>query len=286
MQTFVRNESLQKRLAFLRNKGYKIGFSPTMGALHDGHLSLIELSQMECDISVCSIFVNPTQFNEKSDLDKYPRPIEWDKVLLKKAGLDILYIPGVKQIYPGNLDSEIKIDLEGLDTRLEGAFRPGHFDGDAQVVHRLLDIVKPDKLFMGQKDFQQFTIIDHMIRKLELPVELVVVPIKREKDGIAMSSRNVRLSPHFRKQALVLSRMLTYAAETVLTDNFKMIKATANQQIEEAGLKTEYFEIIDGYTLLPVKSAEESDYIVAVVASWAGDVRLIDNAILLKRDDK
>jgi pantoate--beta-alanine ligase len=281
MQTFVKNSALQRRIAYLRTQGKTIGFSPTMGALHEGHLSLMEYSKNLCDYSVCSIFVNPTQFNEASDLEKYPRTLAADKKLLKKIDLDILYAPTVDQIYPKNLSTEVKIDLEGLDKRLEGAFRPGHFEGVVQVVKRLLDIVRPDKLFMGQKDFQQFTIIAHMIRELGLPVELVVVPIKREKDGLAMSSRNVRLTPHFRKQALVLSRMLSYAAQTVENDEFVKIKNTAVDQIEAAGLKVEYFELIDGYTLLPVSSKEDSDYIVAVVAAWAGDVRLIDNAILI-----
>lgn len=282
MQTFVNNSALQRRIAFLRSKGKTIGFSPTMGALHEGHMSLMEYSKNLCDYSVCSIFVNPTQFNEISDLKKYPRTMAEDKKLLRKIDLDILYAPTIDQIYPENLSTKVKVDLEGLDTRLEGAFRPGHFEGVVQVVNRLLDVVKPDKLFMGQKDFQQFTIIGNMIRQLELSVELVVVPIKREKDGLAMSSRNVRLSPHFRKQALVLSRMLNYAAQTIENDEFAKIKATAIDQIESSGLKIEYFELIDGNTLLPLSTRKDSDYIVAVVAAWAGDVRLIDNAILVK----
>lgn len=285
MQTFVHNDALQRRIQFLKAKGKSIGFSPTMGALHDGHISLIQYSQELCDVSVCSIFVNPTQFNEQSDLDKYPRTLDSDKQLLKEAALDILYAPKVDQIYPAGLDTTLELDLEGLDTRLEGAFRPGHFEGVIQVVKRLLDIVQPDKLFMGQKDFQQFTIIAHMIRKLELPVELVVVPIKRELDGLAMSSRNVRLTAHFRKQALVLSRMLKYTAETVQNDDFELIKSTALDQIALAGLEPEYFEIVDGFTLLPVEKMEDSNYIVALAAAWAGDVRLIDNAVLVRSEE-
>lgn len=284
MQKFVRNESLQRRIAFLKEKGYSIGFSPTMGALHEGHLSLIDHSMQLSDISVCSIFVNPTQFNEKSDLKKYPRTLDRDKVLLQEAGLDILYYPDVNQVYPKGLNTKFDLDLEGLDQRLEGAFRSGHFEGVVQVVKRLLDIVQPDKLFMGQKDFQQFTIIAHMIRKLALPVELVVVPIMREPDGLAMSSRNVRLSPEFRKKALILNRMLKYAAETIKTDDFELIKKTALSEIQHAGLKIEYFELVDGYSLLPVKSLLDSNYIVALVAAWAGDVRLIDNEIVVMEE--
>jgi pantoate--beta-alanine ligase len=284
MQTFVHNQPLQRRIDFLKEKGKTIGFSPTMGALHDGHLSLITHSQQECDISVCSIFVNPTQFNQKADLDKYPRTLESDKELLSEIDLDILYAPTPDQVYPEGLDTSVSVDLEGLDTRLEGAFRPGHFAGVVQVVKRLLDIVQPDKLYMGQKDFQQFTIIGHMIRKLDLPVELVVVPIMREPDGLAMSSRNVRLIPPFRKKALVLSRMLKYAAQTIQTDPFETIRSTATGQIEKAGLKPEYFELVDGHTLLPVNKRGDSDYIVALVAAWAGDVRLIDNAVLVNSE--
>lgn len=283
MQSFVHNGALQRRIKYLKGKGKIVGFSPTMGALHEGHLSLIEHSQKLCDISVCSIFVNPTQFNEKSDLDKYPRTLSSDKQLLLDLKLDILYAPTVDQIYPKGKETKLDLDLEGLDNQLEGAFRPGHFEGVMQVVKRLLDIVQPDMLFMGQKDFQQFTIIGHMIRKLGIPVELVVVPIKREADGLAMSSRNSRLTPHFRKRALVLSRMLKYAAETILTDDFETIKSTSIRQIESAGLIPEYFELVDGNSLLPVISVKDSDYIVALVAAWAGDVRLIDNAILVTR---
>ena len=282
MQTFVHNEPLEKRISFLRKKGLSIGFSPTMGALHDGHISLIDASRDLCDVSVCSIFVNPTQFNDPADLLKYPRTIENDKKLLKNAGTDILYFPDRKEVYPQGLDTRVEVDLQGLDQRLEGAFRPGHFNGVVQVVKRLLDIVRPDYLFMGQKDFQQFTIIGQMIRYLDLPVELVIVPIKREPDGLAMSSRNVRLNPDLRQKALVLSRMLNFAARTFLTDDFSAIKSTALTQILKAGLKPEYFEIVDGKTLLPVEKPSDSTYIVALTAAWAGDIRLIDNHILSK----
>jgi len=279
MQTFVKNEALQRRIEYLRSKGKTIGFCPTMGALHEGHLSLVEHSQSECDITVVSIFVNPTQFNEKTDLDKYPRPIKKDKALIREKGCDIVYIPTVNEVYPKGTLDKVDVDLGGLDKQLEGAFRPGHFEGVVQVVKRLLDIVQPDKLFMGQKDFQQFSIIHRMITELDLPVELVVVPIKREKDGLAMSSRNVRLTPEFRKNALVLNRVLKYVSQTIENDNFELIQKNALEQIEKAGLKPEYFELIDGHTLRSISSKKDSDYIVAVLAAWAGDVRLIDNMI-------
>ena len=280
MQTFVKNEALNRRVQYLKKNNQIIGFCPTMGALHSGHLSLVEHSMMHCDATIVSIFVNPTQFNEASDLVKYPKPIKKDKALLKKAGLDIIYVPGTDQIYPPGLNTNVEVDLAGLDRKLEGAFRPGHFAGVVQVVKRLLDIVQPDKLFMGQKDFQQFTIIGQMIRELKLPVELVVVPIKREKDGLAMSSRNVRLTSQFRKSALVLYKCLQDAKMKLNSVEINKIKTSALTAIQNAGLKPEYFDLVDGYTLDPIKNTDESDYIVALTAAWAGDVRLIDNEII------
>jgi len=253
-----------------------------MGALHDGHLSLIAASKKDCDITVCSIFVNPTQFNEKSDLAKYPRPVKKDKALLESVQNDIVYIPGVNEIYPQGTLKMLEVDLEGLDGKLEGAFRPGHFVGVVQVVKRLLDIVQADKLFMGQKDFQQFTIIQKMLDQLKINTKLVVVPIKREEDGLAMSSRNVRLSTEFRKKALVLNKSLQLAKKELPLSDLISIKVKALKNIEKEGLKLEYFELINGHTLDKIKSINECDYIVAVVAAWAGDVRLIDNEVLVK----
>jgi len=285
MQVFKKEETIKRRIAFLKSKGFSIGFVPTMGALHDGHLQLIKASKQKCDITVCSVFVNPTQFNNKEDLKKYPRTFGRDKEMLWKEGVDIIFHPTGAVIYPDGLDLSVDIDLEGLDTIWEGEFRPGHFQGVVQVVKRLLDIVTPDYLFMGQKDFQQFTIIDMMLRKLGIPTELVVVPIHREKSGLAMSSRNVRLTDEFKKKALVLSRMLKYAKDHYSFDKIQEIEAYAIEEITKKGLKPEYFKIVSGLDLKEVQSREDN-YIIAIVAAWAGEIRLIDNIIILSKAQK
>ena len=259
----------------------KIGYVPTMGALHDGHASLIKASVSRSDITVCSIFVNPTQFNDASDLDKYPRTLAADVKILKAANCDIVFTPGVKDIYPKGTKSDLKLRLGKLDKVMEGEFRAGHFKGVAQVVKRLLDIVKPTMLFMGQKDFQQFTIIQHMIDQLSIPTELVVCPIKRERSGLAMSSRNVRLEADIRSRADILYKTLLEARELLnLGYGPKHIESYAMAAFKIPDFKPEYFRIVNGYDLQPVKKAAKLDYIVACTAVWAGDVRLIDNMIL------
>ncbi len=281
MQVFVKEKTLKKRISYLKSKGKTVGFVPTMGALHDGHMELIKASKKKSDITVCSIFVNPTQFNNKEDLIKYPRTFERDKELLKNEGVDIIFYPTAEVVYPKGLDLSVDIDLEGLDTIWEGEFRPGHFKGVVQVVKRLLDLVDPDYLFMGQKDFQQFTIISMMLKKLKISTELVVVPIHREKSGLAMSSRNVRLTEKFKTKSLVLSRMLRYIKDNYRFDKIDEIRQYALNEIIKEGLKPEYFGIVNGNTLQEVKSRKEK-YIIAVVAAWAGEIRLIDNIIISK----
>jgi pantoate--beta-alanine ligase len=263
----------------LKQKGKSIGFVPTMGALHEGHLKLVKTSIEQCDVTICSIFVNPTQFNNKSDLLKYPRELEKDSALLKKTGLQILFAPDDKEIYPNNLDTRVTLDLAGLDKVLEGFYRPRHFEGVVQVVKRLLDIVRPDVLFMGQKDFQQFTIIHHMIQKLELPVRLEVVSSERESHGLAMSSRNERLSLGLRQKAKVIFESLLEANRNLDKKPLAVIREKAIYNIRAAGLNPEYFEIVDGITLKTVEDPGQHKYIVGLVAAWAGDVRLIDNMI-------
>lgn len=273
-------EELHKLLASAYGKK-KIGYVPTMGALHDGHASLIRQSVSKCDITVCSIFVNPTQFNDATDLEKYPRTLSADVKILKAANCDIVFTPGVKDIYPTGTKSKLKLRLGKLDKVLEGEFRPGHFNGVAQVVKRLLDVVKPTMLFMGQKDFQQFTIIQHMIDQLKIPTELVVCAIKREKSGLAMSSRNVRLDKDIKLRSDVIYKTLLEAKELLkLGYSPKQIESYALKAFKLPGFKPEYFRIVGGYDLLPIKRTSKLDYIVACVAVWAGDVRLIDNMIL------
>ena len=279
MQTFVNEKALKNRISYLKSKGLIIGFVPTMGALHDGHISLMNNSIRNCDITVCSIFVNPTQFNNKEDLNKYPKTISSDKEKLKNAGVDILFLPSEYVVYPHDLNLDVDIDLEGMDEKWEGKFRPGHFKGVVQVVKRLLDIVLPDYLYMGQKDFQQFTIIQMMLDKLNMNAKLVVVPIYREKDGLAMSSRNVRLTKDFRKRSVVLSKMLKYAKENFKNLSLFEIETTALEIIAKNGLKPEYFKIVNGKNLDPLKSSDAKS-VIAIVAAWAGAVRLIDNIVI------
>lgn len=280
MYLFQRCADLQDWLKTVRGHNRKVGFVPTMGALHDGHLSLIRQSKAADSCTVCSIFVNPTQFNDTTDLEKYPRTPARDIELLAGTECDALFLPSVEEVYPIGTHDGIKVDLEGLDEVLEGAFRPGHFAGVVQVVHRLLGLVRPDRLYMGQKDYQQLTIIRQMIRQLNLPVELVMADIRRENDGLAMSSRNVRLSPEFRAIAPVIYQVLQNVQEQAGHRTVAESKSWALQQLTEAGLKPEYFEIIDGYNLRNIDSWAAADLVVACVAAWAGEIRLIDNVII------
>jgi pantoate--beta-alanine ligase len=274
--------NLQKRLNKERAKGKTIGFTPTMGALHDGHGALVSLSIEQNDISIVSIFVNPTQFNEKKDLNNYPRTLKSDEKLLNKLGNVIIFAPSTSEVYPKGLNTNVQVELGGLDAQMEGAFRPGHFEGVVQVVKRMLDIINPTQLFMGQKDFQQFTIIQKMIDELYVPTQLVVVPIQRQDDGLAMSSRNVRLLPHDKSRAVVIYKILKAIKRKkyYLTPE-KCIKY-AMKQCDLDGFKPEYFYIADGYTLKSIKSWDKHNYIVCCCAVWAGDVRLIDNMIMKK----
>jgi len=271
---------LQSLIQKYKKNKKTIGFTPTLGALHEGHATLIRRSKRENDISVCSIFVNPTQFNEKSDLKKYPRTFTADKKILESINCDILFYPSEKEIYPKGSDYQVKVNLDGLDKRMEGAFRPGHFEGVVQVVHRLLEIVKAHNLYMGQKDFQQFTIIQKMIDKLKIKTKLVVCPIKRERDGLAMSSRNRRLKKSIRSNASILSKTLKSVKRKITTQSPGELCAFAMHKLNIVDFTPEYFIIIDGYTLKPIKSFADTDYAVACTAVWAGDVRLIDNMVL------
>jgi len=274
--------SVKELQAELKEQGKKtVGLIPTMGALHSGHIALMKKSIKENDLTVATIFVNPTQFNAKSDLEKYPRTMKADSEKLAKAKVDYLFAPTVKEIYPDGTKSKLKVNLKGLDKQLEGAFRPGHFEGVVQVVHRLLDIVKPTRIYMGQKDFQQFTIIAQMIRNLRMKVKLVVVPIQRAKDGVALSSRNVRLTKAKRKWAPIIYKKLKAAKRQVGKKPIAELCEEAMIALgKPRGYKPEYFSIIDGYSLKEVNNWDDSDYLIAVTAVWAGEVRLIDNMIL------
>ena len=278
MFIYKKNQDMRLLLDKLAQNGQKIGFVPTMGALHEGHLSLIASAKKKCDFVVTSIFVNPTQFNEQSDLDKYPRTLENDIQLLAQAGNNLLFTPTNKDIYPANFNHNKVYQLDGLDTLLEGAFRDGHFNGVAMVVHRLLDIVKPDAIFMGQKDYQQVAIIRQLIKSEKIPTKLVMCPIIRSPKGLALSSRNARLTPEWKKKALILSETLNFAKAAIQSNlSIKVIETEAILKIKEQGLKPEYFNIINGITLK--KATRKQANLVAVTAAWAGDVRLIDNCV-------
>lgn len=269
---------LQQYLNTRRQKGELIGFAPTMGALHAGHLDLIRHSKAQNACTVCSIFVNPTQFNDPKDLEKYPRTPDKDLAMLESVGTEVVFMPQVDEIYPLTLDTRLNLDLGQLDKVMEGAFRPGHFQGMAQVVKRLLDIVQPDHLYMGQKDFQQLSIVGHMIRELQLPVELVMVPTVREADGLAMSSRNVRLSMSQRQAAPAIFQTLSWAKNQLGMMPTREIEAEAMNRLSAIPeFRPEYFQIVDGNTLLPVDDPAQHEWVVACVASWVGEVRLIDN---------
>lgn len=339
-----KKSDLEILLAELRKNGLTIGFVPTMGALHKGHISLIERSKAETNITICSIFVNPTQFNDKNDLAKYPRPIEADKLLLENAGCDILFMPEEKEIYPegggtrdegrrmengkwkmgdggerkdasfGNKDLGIvgasvqnlkthlkhsglnpqsqipnpkstdrylQVQLGDLDKVMEGTLRPGHFEGVIQVVSRLFDIVDPDKAYFGQKDFQQQTIIKEMVRQLNYDVQIVTCPIVREADGLAMSSRNVRLTPSERAVAGIISQTLFTVqklADKLSVDELTML---VESEIAEGSLtELQYFKLVDAKTLQPVVNLDKASSAVACIAVKVGNVRLIDNVII------
>ncbi len=284
MEIIKDTQLLIDRIQVYKSEGRSIGFTPTMGALHSGHISLVEPSLAENDISIVSIFVNPTQFNEKSDLAKYPRDLETDAKLLEKAGVDILYAPTIDGIYPDGSDYKVQLDLGEMVRVLEGEHRPGHFEGVLQVVKRLLDIVEPNHLYMGQKDFQQFSLIQAMISKLNLEVKLRVCPIKRAANGLALSSRNRRLSKEGTLLASIIHMTLTHIKNHFQEKSVEEWKAWAMENLSNEWSDPEYFEFSDGFTLANVIDKENHNYIVASTAVWIEKVRLIDNMIIKKVD--
>lgn len=280
MYVFKTVVGLTQHLAHRRALGETIGFAPTMGALHSGHLTLLQHAKVENSCSVCSIFVNPTQFNVASDLEKYPRLPEKDIELLLRQKTDILFLPSVEEVYPPDLPALPAIELGQLTTVMEGAYRPGHFDGVLQVMHRLLTLVRPDRLYMGQKDFQQFTIVQKMLEQLPLPTVLIPVETVREADGLAMSSRNMRLTPEQRTQASFIYKTLQWAKQQVGQQTPAAIEAQAKQQLESNGFQVDYFTLADAQTLQPIELFDSVEVVVACTAAWLGDVRLIDNLVV------
>lgn len=274
----VKNTSeIQKAIAQLKlgNEFKKVGYVPTMGALHEGHMSLIELAKKQADIVVCSVFVNPTQFNNSDDLATYPRTEEADAELLKSNGCDILLLPNVADVYPNGTEA-YEIDLEGLDKVMEGEFRPGHFNGVCMVVERFFEMVKPDIAFFGMKDFQQLAIIRKMVAIRNLDLEIVGAPIKRNEMGLALSSRNSLLSVKEREEAALIYQSLLGGVETYKsTTNAAAIKTAIQRFYDNSKLVVEYIAIVDNNTLQEVSNANDNCTICIVV--FCGKVRLIDN---------
>ena len=269
-------KELRAKLDGFRKEGKTIGLVPTMGALHAGHASLVKRAVAENDIVVVSDFVNPTQFNDKNDLVKYPRTLDADCKLLEACGVTYVFAPSVEEIYP-EPDTRT-FSYAPLDTVMEGKYRPGHFNGVCQIVSRLFLIVEPTRAYFGEKDFQQLAIIREMVRKYPFQLQIVGCPIVREADGLALSSRNARLSSEQRMQALQISKTLFASTEYAREHTLAETKTFVEEAIGKAeGLRLEYFEVVDGNTLQDVQSWDDSAYIVGCITVFCGEVRLIDN---------
>ena len=267
---------LEKAVEAFRIEGKSVGLVPTMGALHEGHLSLVKRCRRENDVVVVSVFVNPTQFNNKEDLRTYPRTEEADKALLAEAGCDIVFMPTVEEVYP-EPDTRV-FDLGPVAEVMEGAMRPGHFNGVAQIVSKLFMMVKPDRAYFGEKDFQQIAVIRQMVKNEGFNLQIVPCSIVREADGLAKSSRNVRLSAEARQTApsiyRTLQESLDYAKSHTVAETQKFVTDCINSY---PGMEVEYYQIVDGITLMPVNNWNESNYIVGCVTVFWGGVRFIDN---------
>ncbi|MDR1115191.1 MAG: pantoate--beta-alanine ligase [Tannerella sp.] len=276
MTTIQSISELKTLLSGERKTGKTVGFVPTMGALHDGHLSLVKQCKKENDICVVSIFVNPTQFNNKNDLKTYPRTLDKDCKLLEQICCDYVFAPSEEEMYP-EPDTRV-FDLGAVAAIMEGEKRPGHFNGVAQIVSKLFDIVMPDNAYFGEKDFQQIAVIRELVRQLDLPVNIVACPVVREKDGLAMSSRNTRLTPEQRRIAPLIAHTLkestTFAPSKSVEEIEEWVIHTLNHT---SPLRVEYYTIIDGRTLQPVKNWNETNEPVGCITVFCGDVRLIDN---------
>lgn len=280
MIIFKKSEDIHNYL--LRNKkaGKKIGFIPTMGALHDGHISLIHASKKSDSISVCSIFVNPAQFNDAKDFDNYPSTIEKDIDVLEKAGCDLLFLPSVTEMYPHGSKNTKNYELGYLETVLEGKYRHGHFQGVCLVVHRLLNIIDADDLYLGQKDYQQCMVIKKLVELELFKTTIHICPTLRETSGLAMSSRNTRLSETEQKQALKIFETLTFLKRNIKPGALSDLKLAALNNLTNAGFKVDYVEIADAGNLSIIHHWDGNTKLVAVAAAFLGEVRLIDNLLL------
>ena len=269
-------QELRAELDIQRKAGKKIGLVPTMGALHEGHASLVRRAVAENEVVVVSDFVNPTQFNDKNDLLKYPRTLEADCRLLGALGTDCVFAPTVEEVYP-EPDTRV-FDFAPLDKVMEGVYRPGHFNGVAQIVSKLFMYVEPDRAYFGEKDFQQLAIIREMVRQMEFKLEIVGCPIVREADGLALSSRNALLTAEQRVTALAISKALFASVDYAKEHSLEETKQMVEQAIADTeGLELEYYEVVNGDTLQPVAAWDDADYIVGCITVYCGKVRLIDN---------
>lgn len=282
MKVVTKPEALQKEILELKRQGKKVGFVPTMGALHNGHLSLVRQSRKDNDVTVVSVFVNPIQFGPGEDFDRYPRQFDKDKELLEAEGVDYLFYPSVEDMYPRGYETFVV--LEKLPEHLCGLSRPGHFKGVATVVAKLFNIVQPDKVYFGLKDYQQVQVIKRMVKDLNFPIEVVEMPTVREEDGLAMSSRNKYLSPEERKKATNIYRSLQRAKELILLGEKRAekIKREVRGILEPAVDRIDYVEVVDPETLESLEIIPETGRVVVALAVFIGNARLIDNVIVEK----
>jgi len=271
IHTFLLTKKSEKKMT---------GFVPTMGALHSGHIGLIKRARLENDLVICSIFVNPTQFNDPKDFEKYPATIEKDIVGLEKAGCDLLFLPSVDAIYPSGVKPVINYNLGYLESILEGKFRPGHFQGVCQVVHHLLEIVIPNMLYLGQKDFQQCMVIKKMIELYNIDTDIVISATQRETDGLAMSSRNTRLTKAEREIAPAIYGGLRFIEDNIKSENIDLLKETVKAQLTNKGFKVDYVEIANANNLDIFHEWDGKTTVVVLIAAYLNDVRLIDNLLL------
>ena len=280
MVTLTTVKDIVNHLNSYKKQDKAIGFVPTMGALHEGHISLIHTAKHADQFVVCSIFVNPTQFNNPKDFEKYPITIEKDIQLLTDAGCDLLFLPDVTEMYPNGTKSSVHYDIGFIETILDGKYRPGHFQGVCQVVKRLLEIVSPHTLYLGQKDYQQCMVIKKLIEITGMQTKIVICPTKREADGLAMSSRNMRLTADERKKAVLISQSLLFIKNEIKTGYTDVLKERVTGFLNAEGFKVDYVEISDADTLNPVDYWNGKQPLVALVAAFLNEVRLIDNMLL------
>lgn len=280
MRIFKKTFDIKEYLLQNKKIGVSIGFVPTMGALHQGHISLLEAAKKNCSLVVSSIFVNPTQFNDKADFDNYPVTIESDIDKLERAGCDVLFLPTVTEMYPHGETLNGKYNLGYLETVLEGKYRPGHFQGVCQVVHRLLNIIPANNLYLGQKDYQQCMVIKKMLQLTKINTNVIICPTLREDDGLAMSSRNMRLNETERKKSVAIFEALSFIKKNIVPGDINSLKKQVFLSLVEKGFKPDYVEIASSDNLSIIDVWDGKIKLVALIAAFNGKIRLIDNLLL------